>query len=101
MPLDVYDATITVLRRAVGRGRLDEADRLAAIRRLDEQSRQLEESARGPDLSSFVAEERRRAPERGGRTVFDDAKPTRAAKPARSKPAVRNRGQLLLPGMDS
>src|SRR5215468_895808 len=38
VPLRVYDQTIAVLRRAVDRARLADGDRLAAIRRLDDQA---------------------------------------------------------------
>ncbi len=42
VPLKVYDETIRVLRGAVDRARLGNDDRLAAIRRLDLESRRLE-----------------------------------------------------------
>jgi hypothetical protein len=66
----VYDRTIAVLRAAVGRARLGGEERLAAIRRLDEQARRLERRATGPGLEAFVAEERRRSHEYAGRSVF-------------------------------
>jgi uncharacterized protein len=37
---------------------------------LDEQTRRLERTADGPSFSDFVAEEFRRAPDYGGRSVF-------------------------------
>jgi hypothetical protein len=72
VPLKVYDETIRVLRSAVGKARLGADEELSAIRRLDAQSRALE-GAQGPGFHEFIAEERRRAPEYGGRTVMDDA----------------------------
>ena len=72
VPLKVYDETIRVLKSAVGKARLGRDEELDAIRRLDRQSRQLEAGATGPSFHEFIAEERRRAPEYGGRTVFDD-----------------------------
>jgi hypothetical protein len=72
VPLKVYDETIRVLKSAVGKARLGRDEELDAIRRLDQQSRQLEAGAIGPSFHEFIAEERRRAPEYGGRTVFDD-----------------------------
>jgi hypothetical protein len=42
VPLDVYDETIRVLTHAVSGARLGNAEKLAAIRRLDEQARVLE-----------------------------------------------------------
>lgn len=42
VPLDVYDHTIRVLTQAVGQARLGREDKLAAIRRLDEEARRAE-----------------------------------------------------------
>jgi uncharacterized protein len=72
VPLAVYDQTIGVLKQAVTRARLGEDDRLAAIKRLDHQSRRLEATATGPSLPAHVAQERARSRHYGGRTVFDD-----------------------------
>ncbi|MET0499374.1 MAG: DUF763 domain-containing protein [Steroidobacteraceae bacterium] len=69
VPLKVYDQTIRVLKEAVDQSKLGNSDRLAAIQRLDEQARTLERVASGPSFDEYVAEERRRAPEYGGRTV--------------------------------
>lgn len=70
VPATVYDQTIAVLRSAVDRAKLGQDDRLAAIARLDGESRRLERSATGPALGEYVAEERRRSVEYGGRSVF-------------------------------
>ena len=80
VPLTVYDETIRVLKYAVAKARLGSSEELAAIKRLDVQARALERTATGPSLPAFIAEERRRAPEYGGRTVFDDVADTRARK---------------------
>jgi hypothetical protein len=80
VPLKVYDETIRVLKYAVAKARLGSTEELAAIRRLDAQARALERTATGPSLPAFIAEERRRAPEYGGRTVFDDAADRKARK---------------------
>jgi len=69
VPLRVYDETIRVLKSAVDRARLGQADRLAAIQRLDAQARTLERWASGPGFEEFVASERARSPGYGGRTV--------------------------------
>ena len=45
VPLNVYDETLGVLRRALDRAKLGEGDRLAAVRRLDDQARSLEGAA--------------------------------------------------------
>ena len=71
VPLKVYDETIRVLKHAVERARLGNDERLAAIRRLDEQARLLEGRVSGPTFDEFVTEERLRAHQYGGRTVLD------------------------------
>ncbi|BDV33671.1 hypothetical protein SS37A_12000 [Methylocystis iwaonis] len=70
VPIDVYDKTIDVLRSAVSKAKLGNADRLDALRRLDERARRLERSATGPSLPQFIEEERQRSHEYGGRSVF-------------------------------
>jgi hypothetical protein len=72
VPLKVYDETIRVLKSAVGKARLGAEEELSAIKRLDAQARTLEHVG-GPGFHEFIAEERRRSPEYGGRTVMDDA----------------------------
>jgi len=71
VPLQVYDQTIRVLKDAVARAKLGNDERLAAIRQLDAQARALEGHVCGPSFERFIDEERTRAPEYGGRTVFD------------------------------
>jgi hypothetical protein len=70
VPTKVYDQTISVLRSAVDRAKLGMDDRLAAIARLDRESRRLERTARGPSLGEYVEAERARSHEYGGRSVF-------------------------------
>jgi hypothetical protein len=66
----VYDETIKVMRSAVARGRLGLDEELQALKRLDDQSRQLERYATGPDLKEIVAGEFRNSSLLGGRSVF-------------------------------
>ncbi|HEY8507223.1 MAG TPA: DUF763 domain-containing protein, partial [Steroidobacteraceae bacterium] len=75
VPLAVYDRTIRVLKTAVEQARLGRSDKLAALARLDAQARLLERTARGPDFDKFVAQERARSHEYGGRTVWRSYKP--------------------------
>jgi hypothetical protein len=70
VPTKVYDQTIAVLKSAVASARLGNEERLDAIRRLDQQTRQLERHATGPSLPAFIAGERSRSHEYGGRSVF-------------------------------
>ncbi len=88
VPLTVYDQTIQVLKNAVGRSRLGQDEQLAALKRLDAQARKLESTARGPSLKSYIANERARARQFGGRTVFDDVQP--ASHPTRGVSGTPN-----------
>lgn len=69
MPLKVYDETIRVLKSAVDRAKLGNADRLHAIQRLDSESRALEHVASGPTFDGFVKDELAKSAEYDGRTV--------------------------------
>ena len=70
VPTRVYDKTIGILKTAVANAKLDNDEKLGAIRRLDEQARRLERHADGATFDSFMAEERNRSNEYGGRSVF-------------------------------
>jgi uncharacterized protein len=70
VPTAVYDNTIEVLKSAVAQAKLGNDERLDAIRRLDDQARRLERHATGPTLPAFIAAERQRSHEYGGRSVF-------------------------------
>lgn len=70
VPLKVYDETIKVMKSAVHKGRLGREEELEALKRLDDQSRQLERYVTGPDLKEIVAGEFRNSPEWIGRSVF-------------------------------
>jgi len=91
VPLRVYDRTIAVLKKAVSAARLGQIEKLAAIRRLDEQARILEGTATGPMLDDFLASERDASPGYGGRDVLGPAS-------RRSRGNDRARRQLCLPG---
>jgi hypothetical protein len=69
VPLRVYDETINVLRSAVSRAKLGNADRLHAIQKLDSEARSLERIASGPSFSEFIRDERAKSPGYDGRTV--------------------------------
>jgi len=77
VPLKVYDRTISVLKQAVGAARLGRTEKLEAISRLDEQARQLEGTASGPELEQYLKAERDRSHEYGGRDVSGLAEPAR------------------------
>ena len=87
VPTKVMDHTIGVLKTAVRNAKLGREEELQAIRRLDAQARRLEATARGPSVEAYMAEERRRSHEYGGRSIFgwepapaaDDVKTRRQA----------------------
>ena len=75
VPLKVYDQTIAVLKRAVDRAQLGDSERLAALRRLDDQARRIDDAAVSmapADFDRAVAAERAQKAQLGGRTVADD-----------------------------
>jgi hypothetical protein len=70
VPTAVYDRTIQVMKSALRKARLGQAEALAALRRLDDQARRLEAVAQGPSVEAFMAQERAMSPAYGGRSVF-------------------------------
>jgi hypothetical protein len=70
VPLKVYDETIAVMKSAVQKGKLGREEELQALRRLDDQSRQMERYVTGPDLKEIIAGEFRQSADFGGRSVF-------------------------------
>ncbi|NYJ10665.1 hypothetical protein GGI64_001712 [Rhizobium leguminosarum] len=70
VPLKVYDETIGVMKSAVQKGRLGREEELQALKRLDDQSRQMERYVTGPDLKEIIAGEFRHSADFGGRSVF-------------------------------
>ena len=70
VPLHVYDETIRTLKTAVQSARLGREEELGALKRLDQQARQLEVWAKAPSFEAVLAEERQASPAYGGRSVF-------------------------------
>jgi hypothetical protein len=70
VPLNVYDETIRVMKAAVQKAKLGQEDRLAALKRLDNQARRVERRAAGPPVADIIAEERRLSHSFAGRSVF-------------------------------
>jgi len=70
VPIKVYDETIRILKSAVQKAKLGRDEEMQALKRLDDQARQLERTATGPSFETFVAAERTRSPSLGGRSVF-------------------------------
>jgi hypothetical protein len=84
VPTKVYDRTIEVMKAAVGAAKLGNDEKLAAIRRLDEQARRLERTASGSSVEALIAEECARSHEYGGRSIAGWEPP---ARPNQSKAA--------------
>ncbi|MBY2915758.1 DUF763 domain-containing protein [Rhizobium leguminosarum] len=76
VPLKVYDETIAVMKSAVQKGRLGREEELQALKRLDDQSRQMERYVTGPDLKEIIAGEFRQSADFGGRSVFGWEEPS-------------------------
>jgi hypothetical protein len=75
VPLKVYDQTIAVLKSAVQNAKLGREEELGALKRLDDQARQLERHATGLAVGELIAEERALSHSYGGRSVFGWAQP--------------------------
>jgi len=73
VPLRVYDQTIQVLKSAVQKAKLGRAEELGALKRLDDQARQLERHATGPTVQELIAQESGSAPHPMAAAVFLDA----------------------------
>ena len=69
VPLRVYDQTLSVMRQAVEQAKLGNEERLAALRRLDAESRRAEHASANV-FHDVVAEEEAHTAEWGGRSVF-------------------------------
>ena len=74
VPLRVYDRTISVLKHAVAQAKLGNTERIDALKRLDEQARKLESTAKGPTLEEHIAAEKEASPAYGGRDVLGPAR---------------------------
>jgi hypothetical protein len=70
VPIKIYDETIRVMKSAVKKGRLGQQEELLAIKRLDDQARELERYVTGPDLKEIIAGEFRHSVEFEGRSIF-------------------------------
>ena len=89
VPLRVYDETIRVLRSAVQKAKLGRSEELAALQKLDEESRTMERAAKGPTFEELVAEERAQSRRYGGRNVFGWEPPVEPAAELRTAQVSR------------
>jgi hypothetical protein len=77
VPLRVYDQTIQVLKSAVQSAKLGRGEELAALKRLDEQSRYVERQTSNPPIEELIAQELQFSHSFGGRSVFGWERPPR------------------------
>jgi uncharacterized protein len=89
VPLKVYDETIRVLKSAVQQAKLGRDDELAALQRLDRESRRLERVVTGPTVERFISQEREQSVDYGGRSVFGWERPPASAAASRMAQAQR------------
>jgi hypothetical protein len=98
VPLDVYDRTIRVMKDAVSQARLGNEERLDALKRLDAESRRVEQRAKGPLLEDWIDHERTHSWRMRGMTAAGPALPPGVVdKKRRTGPP----GQLTLPGLEN
>jgi hypothetical protein len=95
VPLKVYDETIRVMKTAVQKAKLGRDDRLAALKRLDDEARRLERRSAGPPVADAIAEELRLSHSFAGRSVFGwEPAPEAFAALSPATPARRRQGRL-------
>ena len=85
VPLKVYDETISVMKAAVEKAKLGQDDKLAALKRLDDEARRVERRATALPVKDVIAEELRLSHSYGGRSVFG-WEPAPEAAPFERKP---------------
>jgi hypothetical protein len=80
VPLKTYDESLAVLRQSLDAARLGHTEKLEGFRRLDRLTRTVEtERAPLADFDAAIKHERAISSSKGGRTVFDDKGPHKAA----------------------
>jgi hypothetical protein len=87
VPLRVYDETIRVLKSVIRSAKLGREEELGALKRLDQQARQLEAAAATPSFNKVIADELRNSPEYKESSVFGWAR----AENETSAPLTRRR----------
>jgi hypothetical protein len=76
VPLKVYDETLSVLSKAIEKAKIGQGDKLQAIQKLGELSRQAEKDFTPNDnFEELIERERNESWKHGGKTIFGNAKP--------------------------
>jgi hypothetical protein len=87
VPLNTYDESIAVLRRALDAAHLGQSDKLHSFSRLDSFTRWIERSRQPEaDVEQTIVHERAISPSLGGRTVFDDVRNGRRTPKTTTRP---------------
>jgi hypothetical protein len=92
VPLKVYDETIAIMKAAVEKAKIGQDDKLAALKRLDDEARRVERCAGGQPVEDVIAEERRLSHAFGGRSVFGWEPAPEALDDERKPKPASNRG---------
>ena len=75
VPTKVYDDSITVLKNAVNKAKMDRSDKLKAVKSLSKASQQLEKDFQPTgNLEAVIEKERNESWKYGGRTVMGSVK---------------------------
>jgi hypothetical protein len=83
VPLKTYDDSIAILRNALDRARVGDAEKLEAFSRLNRFTHAVERECRPEaDLAAAVSHEQAISPQIGGRTALDDRKRRNLAAPS-------------------
>jgi uncharacterized protein len=86
VPLKVYDETINVLKKSIEKAKIDNTDKLKAIKQLAQLSMSIEKNfSPKPFLEDVIQNERDKSHEYGGMTVFGKAVPPKNTKPGQLK----------------
>lgn len=76
VPIKVFDETINTLQTAINRAKIGNSDKMAAIQKLSEISRNAEKDfTPNTNFEALIQKERDESYKYGGRTIFGDAKP--------------------------
>lgn len=76
VPVNVFDETITTLQTAIQRAKIGNSDKMDAIRKLSEISRNAEKDfTPNTNFNALIEKERNESYKYGGRTIFGKAKP--------------------------
>jgi hypothetical protein len=82
VPVNVYDETISTLQTAVYKSKMGNSDKLQAIKKLSEISRNAEKDfTPNNNFDALIKKERDESWKYGGRTVFGKAKPPKSDNP--------------------